>query len=371
VKIDSFLIDYSFIIWASLFVFSTLAILYTTKKIIIPTIETLLKNHPNRWSLAAGKGRVIYVAPHLMIPILNIFFIIHFPFLKSISEAVYPFFTAYFSLSITFLLHRFIIMAEHLLNSADSSYASTLRSYSQFASLIVMSIGGIVSLCLLINISPVMFLGSLGAATAVLTLVFKDTILSLMASIQISIHKLISKGDYIRIDSCNVEGTVMDISLNFIQVKNPDETITVLPTHKLFQSPFKNWHNIHVVQTRRIKKAIFIDQESIVALTPERIEKYKQNKLIQDQLGNIEDFKTNCELFREYVESILKSNPHINTEKKIILRALDPTSHGVPLELSAFTKEFKWIPHEKLTTQLLEIMISLVHEFDLKIYQGS
>ncbi len=362
--------QYPWLLEVGIFILSTVPVFFLSKTIINPYAKTLCTKHPGIWAIGIEKSKIIYLLPHIAVALINIVFITHVPVLRSIEVIIFPLITAYLSFFITLLLRRIVVLTEHILGSSNYVYASTLHSYSQFASLVIIIVGGTVSLCLLVNVSPFMFLGSLGAAGAVLTLVFKDTILSLMTSIQIALHQLIRKGDYIRIDSCNVEGTVMDISLNFIQVKNPDETVTVLPTHKLFQSPFKNWHNIHVVQTRRIKKAIFIDQESIVLLTPKLIDQYKKNKEIIRYIKNIGDLRTNTELFREYVENVLRANPHINLSKPLIFRAIDPTPHGVPLELCVFTKKFKWVPHEKFTSQILEEIIALVPKFGLKIYQG-
>jgi len=354
-----------------IFFLSTAPVFFLSKKIVIPYTLKLCQRYPGKWTSALQNSRIFDLLPHIAASVINIFFATHMPLLKTIAPIIMPVITAYLSFSITLLLRRFVSLAEYILKEQedDDSYDSALQSYSQFTSLIIIIVGGTVSLCLLVNVSPVMFLGSLGAAGAILTLVFKDTILSLLASIQISLHKFIHTGDYIRIDSCNVEGTIMDISLNFIQIKNPDETITVLPTYKVFQSPFKNWHNIQVVQTRRIKKAIFIDQESIITLTPALVEKYKANETIQRYIKNVEDYQTNSELFRDYVENWLTADPRINKEKDIIFRTLDPLPHGLPLELCLFTKEFKWVPHEKLTSQILERVIALVPLFDLKISQ--
>jgi miniconductance mechanosensitive channel len=370
-SIEILLKQYPWLLEVGIFLLSMASILFLSKKIVIPYAIKLCHRHPGKWATALHNSRIIHLLPHITGAVINIFFLTHLPLLKSIAPIIMPAVTAYLAFSITLLFRRFVTLAEHILSEENSSYVSALRSYSQFTSLLIIIVGGTVSMCLLVNVSPIMFLGSLGAAGAILTLVFKDTILSLMASIQISLHKLIHKGDYIRIDSCNVEGTVMDISLNFIQIKNSDETITVLPTHQVFQSPFKNWHNIHVVQTRLIKKAIFIDQETIVPLTPALIARYKKDAIIQAHVEHVEDYQTNSELFRAYVENWLRTDPRINTEKNIIFRTLDPTHHGLPLELCVFTKEFKWHPHEKLTSSVLEKVIALVPVFGLKVHQGS
>lgn len=347
----------------------TLFLCFIGFKVLSPYISKRLRHFTNKWTSALGRSKITNTLPHIMISVLGLSFFKSVNCPGSLGTIIHSVFVAYFSLSVTYLIHKLIVFLENIITSNDHVTMPAIRAYSQFSSLVVIIIGLVITVCLILNVSPAMFLGSLGAIAAFLTLIFKDTLQSFISCLQIAFNRLVLKGDFVRIDSHNLEGEVIDISLNFIKIKAKDETIFVLPTYKLLETSFENRRNLSVEKARRIKKAFFLDQDSVTFLTPEMKKRYEKNPLVQDILKDLEKCKTNSSLFRAFIEHSLSKNPLIREDKPIIVRLLDPTPEGLPLEVYAFTKEYDWLKHEKIKTDILEVALVSLKEFGLKVHQ--
>ncbi|MBM3610503.1 MAG: mechanosensitive ion channel [Alphaproteobacteria bacterium] len=361
--------NYPYLFWIGGLLLAVPVVFVLFHKVFFPYEKKWFRAYSNKWFIAIEKSRIFRVLPHIMSGIIALFSAQGLP--KSlIKQILFHCLHAYIGIAITIFLYRIIKVIEYLMTSDDDAYSISLKGCSQFISLGIIIAGLTVSACLLLGKSPTIFLGSLGAATAILSVVFKDTLVSLVTSIQIALNKLIKKEDFIRVESANIEGYVLDIGLSFIRIRHSDETITILPTHKLFENPVRSWSNLALEKTRQIKKAVLIDQTTIFPLTNGKLEAYRKNTHLKDLIDPKKSYENNSELFRDSAEAMLKKHEKISKKKPVILMFLDPTSHGIPLEIRAFTTEFLWEPHERIQTEILEKVLLLLSVCDLKVYQA-
>jgi miniconductance mechanosensitive channel len=249
----------------------------------------------------------------------------------------------------------------------------------------------ILAISLLAGKSPLYFISGLGAFTAVLMLIFKDPLLGFAAGVQLSTMDLVRKGDWIEIPKHGADGEVIDISLTTIRVQNGDKTIVSIPAYELVASSFKNWRGMSESGGRRIKRSMRFKISTIHFLTEEETERLRKIKLLapyfDEKLAEIGKFNTaefpGCDLsipangrhltnigtFRAYCEAYLRRHPGINQDMAIIVRHLEPTEAGLPLELYVFTSDTRWAQYESVQADIFDHLLSLVREFGLEIYQ--
>jgi miniconductance mechanosensitive channel len=233
-------------------------------------------------------------------------------------------------------------------------------------------------------------LSGIGAMTAVILLIFKDTILSFVAGIQITGYDLIHVGDWIEMPEYGADGDVIDIALHTVKVQNWDKTITVIPTHKLTENSFKNWRGMQQAGGRRIKRALYIDQNSVSACNDEMIERFSKINLIADYVQKKKEElekhnrenkidssvkvnrrqMTNIGTFRAYAQAYLEKHSKINHSLTTMVRQLPPGPNGLPMEVYAFTNTTEWLAYESIQGDIFDHLLSVVPEFDLHIFQN-
>ena len=265
-----------------------------------------------------------------------------------------------------------------------------IKGYLQVAKLVAYIVAAVVIISTLVNRSPLLLLSGLGAMTAVLMLVFKDTILSLVASIQITNTDMIRVGDWIEVPQHGADGDVIDISLYTVRVQNWDKTITAIPTHKFLTEAFKNWRSMPASGGRRIKRSLFIDESTIRFLSDAEVERFKEFALLKDYIARKEDEVreynaalegdadanvnarrlTNVGTFRAYVFNYLQHHQQINQDLTLLVRQRDPTPDGLPLEIYAFTSDTAWAAYEGIQSDVFDHVIAIVPEFGLRLYQS-
>lgn len=265
-----------------------------------------------------------------------------------------------------------------------------LESYLQVITIILYLFGAIVIFSDLTGKSPLAFFGVLGAASAVLLLMFKDTIMGFVASIQVTTNDMVRIGDWIAMPEYNADGDVLAISLTTVKVQNWDKTITTIPTHALISSSFINWRGMSEYGGRRIKRSILIKQSSIRFLREDELSKFEQiqgiKEYIKKRQSEINAFNkrfqfdrslplngrnlTNSGLFRKYALTYLQNHPGISKDKTIMVRQLDPTEHGIPLELYTFCNQITWVEYEAIMSDIFDHLIAAVPYFELEIYEG-
>ena len=252
-----------------------------------------------------------------------------------------------------------------------------IKGYLEIISIFFFIIGFIVIISIIIGKSPWIFISSLGAMTAILLLIFKDTILSFIASLQITFNDLIKIGDWIEVSKYEANGTVVEIALHTLKVQNWDKTITIIPTYKLIDGSFKNWRGMQMAGGRRIKRAINIDISTIEICSVKVLSAFAEIEIlktyIHDKLAEMKksiSYVTNLTIFRNYVKLYLKNHPAINQDLTFLIRELEPSDTGLPLEIYVFTKTTVWAEYEEIKAELFEHLFAMVHKFDLKIFQN-
>jgi len=258
----------------------------------------------------------------------------------------------------------------------------SIKGYLQVVSIVLYILAGIFIISIINGAKPLALLAGLGAMAAVLILIFKDPILGLVASIQLSVNDMLRPGDWIEMPSRKADGVVQDISLTTVKVLNWDQTVTTIPTYSLVSDSFTNWRSMMESEGRRIKKSVFIDMKSVTFKTDKLIAKLSKDhilneifdvkKYVAETQENAKDPEsrtlTNLGVFRAYMEEYLRKSPYINTEMTILVHNLQPTEMGIPLEIIAFSKE-KGILYEKIQSEILDHILAILNEFELKIFQ--
>lgn len=293
-------------------------------------------------------------------------------------------------LSVARVIAALLNVANTLYNRRPDAHNKPIKGYIQVLKLGVFIVAAILMIAALIDKSPLILLSGLGAMAAVLMLIFQDTLLSLVASVQISSSDMVRVGDWIEMPHLNADGDVIDIALHTVKVQNWDKTVTTLPTRKLVTDPFKNWRAMHESGGRRIKRAIYLDQSSIHFLTPEEKDGLKHFRLLQDYLARkeaeIEEWNntlgetgkfvmntrriTNIGTFRAYVFEYLRAHKLINQNMTMLVRQLQPTADGLPLEIYCFTNNTAWAVYENIQSDIFDHLYAILPEFGLRAFQN-
>ena len=295
----------------------------------------------------------------------------------------------YFIFLIVWIIRSFLNAAKEFFKTKDSFKDKPVDSFAQVAMILVWFMALILVFSILTGKEVSAFLTAMGALSAVILLIFKDTILGLVASIQLTSNDLIRIGDWITMKQFGADGDVIEINLNSVKVQNFDNTITTIPTYKLISDSFKNWRGMSDSNGRRIKRALLIKGSSIKFMGEEELLKLQKIKLISDYIAQtkseivehnsnldiVSDFKvngrnlTNIGLFRKYTENYLVSNKLINNEMTVMCRQLTPTSQGVPLEIYAFITDKEWKNYENIVSDLFDHLLASLSTFDLELFE--
>ncbi|NCC73998.1 MAG: mechanosensitive ion channel [Sphingobacteriia bacterium] len=265
-----------------------------------------------------------------------------------------------------------------------------IKGYIQVAKIILFMLVGITIISYLIGQNPLILLGGLGAFSAILLLVFKDSILGLVAGIQLTANDMLRNGDWISLPKYEADGTVVDITLTTVKVQNWDKTFSTIPAYSLFSESFKNWRGMEESGGRRIKRSINIDMNSVRFCTPEMIEKFQRihyvQKYISDKEEEIKKYneelqidneilvngrrQTNIGVFRNYLYNYLINHPKINPEMTFLVRHLQPTEKGIPIEVYVFSRDQEWANYENLQADIFDHIMAVIPEFELRVFQN-
>ncbi len=298
--------------------------------------------------------------------------------------------SAYMILIVTFTVTAILGAANAIYEQTPGARQRPIKGFVQLVQLVVWIIGLILFIAALIDRSPVILLSGFGAATAVLMLVFKDTILSLVASIQLNAQDMVHVGDWIEMPQFGADGDVIDVQLHTVKVQNWDKTITTIPTHRLISDSFKNWRGMSESGGRRIKRSLYLDASTVHFLSAQEIQHCRRFALLQDYLagkdselaaynralsGQNADAAvnqrrlTNIGTFRAYAYEYLKSHPATHKGMTLMVRQLPPGPEGIPIELYCFTDTTVWSEYEGIQADIFDHLLSIVPEFGLRLYQ--
>ncbi len=365
---------------------------YIVKRFIVSGLTYITRRTENKWDDFLVQRKVFQRLSHLA-PALVIQF--------TIGVALYD-----YNVELTHLIEKltrvylisvWIIVINSLFNALHDMYLTLpsakdrpIKGFIQVAIILLYIVGAILIVSVMLNKNPMnLFLG-MGASAAILMLVFKDSILGLVASVQVSANNMVKIGDWIEMPSRNADGTVIEITLNTVKVQNWNRTISTIPTYSLVSESFTNWKGMEESDGRRIKRSIFIDMRSVKFCSPELLEKLKRVHYLKDYIElrskEIEEYNaqmgfditmpvngrrmTNLGVFRRYIEFYLKNNPKVSKEATCMVRHLQPTDKGIPIEIYCFSLEKAWILYEGVQADIFDHILSIIPQFELKVFQS-
>lgn len=363
-----------------------------TRRGLLQFIRGLLLATPNRYDEAlldlGAISRLAHVVPALVI-------YLGIPQIPGLAEGVIivtrNVASAYMILTVALAVSALLSAIDEVYERVDPERArqKPIKGYLQLIKIIVFIVAAILGIAVLIDRSPLLLLSGLGAMTAVLMLVFKDTILSFVAAVQLSSNDMLRVGDWLEMPSLNADGDVIDIALHTVKVQNWDKTITTIPTWRLINEPFKNWRGMSESGGRRIKRALYIDQTSVRFLTDDERQRLRRFALIDDYLerkrAQLEAYNqvllaegkdpvntrrvTNLGTFRAYITEYLRAHPDIHKDMTLMVRQLQPGATGLPLEIYCFTNTTAWVDYEGIQADIFDHLYAIVREFDLRVFQ--
>lgn len=284
----------------------------------------------------------------------------------------------------------FLVAVYQVYNEKEQFKDKPLKGLLQTAQVIIFFIGAIIIVSILINQSPMVLLTGLGASAAILMLVFKDSIMGFVSGVQLSANNMLKVGDWISMPKYNADGTVIEVSLNTVKIRNWDNTITTIPPYLLVSDSFQNWEGMRASGGRRVKRSINIDMTSVCFCTQEMLDKYRKIHLLKDYVEQTEEVvtahnkernidnsvlvngrrQTNLGVFRAYLTAYLNSLPTVNHELTCMVRQLQPLETGIPLELYFFSANKDWVPYEGIQADVFDHVLAVIPEFGLRVFQN-
>ena len=342
------------------------------RKIVVPTIKKLTAKTQATWDDYLFNDAVLDNMCHLIPPII-LYALLPFAFpyepvtLTFILKLCWVYITAVaMRLICSFLTSLYTISSEH-----EKLKNHPLKGVYQMLKLIVICVGVIIIISTLIDKDPVNILTGLGASAAILMLVFKDTIMGLVAGVQLSANNMLRPGDWITMPKYGAGGTVIEVTLTTVKVQNWDNTITTVPPYALVSDSFQNWRGMRESGGRRIKRSLNIDMTTVHFCTPQQLKNFEKRAWWEgERFGRTGKEEVNLHIFRHYLERYLRHHPRVNTSLTLMVRQLQPTPQGLPIELYFFSANKDWIPYERLQAEVFDHVLAVLPEFGLKVFQS-
>nr|WP_106783165.1 mechanosensitive ion channel family protein [Lysinibacillus timonensis] len=360
---------------------------FITKKVVIRFITHIVNNNKYKWDKILLERKVFHKLSHIVPAVIIHYFASTFPSYQHLIE----------KLSVTYIIIIMLSVMNSLLSAINDIYQTyeiskvkPIKGYIQVAKIILFILGSIIIIAHLIGESPILLLSGIGALSAVFMLVFRDSILGLVAGIQLTANDMVRVGDWIEMPKYGANGDVIDISLNTVKVQNFDRTITTIPSYALISDSFINWRGMQASGGRRLKRSLLIDTTSIQFCSDEMIEKCKNIHYLRDYIvereleiseyntknninrSNVVNGRalTNIGVFRAYITNYLQHHPGIQKESTLMVRQLSPSEHGLPLEIYAFTNDVRWAMFESIQADIFDHLFAIAQEFELRIFQN-
>jgi miniconductance mechanosensitive channel len=358
-----------------------------TKKVMLRILNHYIKNNKYKFDDIMLEKKVFSRLSQLIPAVVLYSFS---KLLPSFNPFLDKLISLYIIVIIVMVLDAILNSFEAIYNTHSVSKARPIKGYLQVIKIFIYIMAAIVLIANIIGKSPIYLLSGIGAMTAVIMLIFQNSILGLVAGIQLTANDMLRIGDWIEMPKYDANGDVLEIALTTVKVENFDRTITTIPTHALINDSFKNWRGMSKSGGRRIKRAVYLDQRSIKFCTNEMLERFKKIGYIADYIdeknAEIETYNnsigtdttlkvngrhlTNVGVFRAYVQRYLENHPKIHKEMIIMSRQLAPDVTGLPIEVYAFTNDIAWKNYEMIQGDIFDHLISVVPIFDLKVYQN-
>ena len=339
------------------------------RRLIIPAIHKITSKTENVWDDHLLNDEVLGNACGLIPPIAAYILVtLIVPEASDIYEFLLKLCWVYIT-GVTVKLICSVISALYTLSSEHEKLKThSLKGFYQMIKLVVVCIGGIIIISTLIDKSPVAILTGLGAGTAILMLVFQDTIKGLVAGIQLMANDMLRPGDWITVPKHGADGDVIEVTLTTVKVRNWDKTIITVPPYALVNDSFQNWRGMFDIGGRRVKRSINIDMNTVRFCTSEEMEAYRKQPWMEGFESAKEE--VNLHLFRHYIEYYLTHHPEVNQEMIMTVRQLQPGAQGMPIELYFFSADTAWLKYEHLQAEVFDHVLAMVHIFGLKVFQN-
>jgi miniconductance mechanosensitive channel len=360
------------------------------KYLILKIVTRIVRKTKTQWDDIFLQQKVFTRLSHLA-PALTIWFMAGWAlkayplWLLTVDKMTY----IYIVLILTIVVNAFIEAWHKIYLTLPISQHRHIKGYVQLVKILIVLIAVLIIVSVVFRKEVSSLIAGLGAMAAVLIIVFRDTLLGLVASIQLSADNMLKIGDWISIASREVDGIVSDITLNTVKVQNFDKSIITLPTYSLVNESFQNWKGMEDAGVRQIKRSIFVDMKSIRFPESELIAKFKEIPLLEEFIESFEKGKnitsteknegysdnyrsgqlTNLGIFRYYAETYLKRHPFIAANQTLILRHREPKGLGLPLQVIAFTSKIDFVTYENVQSEIFEHLLAIMNEFDLRVFQ--
>lgn len=346
---------------------------YLCQAIFVGGMKHYTNRAPHQWNTLLMKRRVVHHLIHIL-PGILVYFLLPLAFVrgKEILDFSQKICAVYIIAAILFTINGLLLVLLDVYNARDKQKNHPMKGFVQVLQVLLFFIGGIVIIAVLVNKSPMTLFAGLGASAAVLMLVFKDSILGFVAGVQLSANDMLRIGDWIQLPNGVANGTVEEITLNTVKIRNWDETISTVPPYTLVNNSFQNWRGMQESGGRRVNKNIYLDMTTLKFCTPEDLDAIRKNvPLMADYQPAEGEVPTNSQLYRIYIERYLRSLPVVNLDMDLIISQKEPTTYGVPIQVYFFSRNKVWREYERIQSDIFDHLLAIVGKFDLKLYQYS
>ena len=360
--------------------------------ILLRIVPRLVKRTKASWDDIVFDRKVMVHLSRMAAPVI-IFYFVPVAFAETNSftlDLILRFCRIYIIISLFSFINSLLKAVYNVYSEREQFRDRPLKGMLQTVQVILWFVGIIIVVSILIGKSPLSLLAGLGASAAILMLVFKDSIMGFVSGVQLSANDMLKVGDWIAMPKYGADGTVIEVTLNTVKVRNWDNTITTIPPYLLVSDSFQNWRGMRESGGRRVKRSINIDMTSVKFCTPEMLDKYRKIRLLKDYVEQTEQVvkqyneehgidnsilvngrrQTNLGVFRAYLTAYLQSLPDINQELTCMVRQLQPTDHGIPMELYFFCALKDWVPYEAVQSDVFDHVLAIIPEFDLQVFQS-
>lgn len=362
-----------------------------SREVLLSGFAKIASKSKTHWDDLLIKHRVVTAIAHLA-PVLFIFYFLPHVFqeYETVVDYVNRLSEIVVIITALIVIFRFLNVVREILEGIALFKDKPLQSYFQLIKIVIGIIMGVLILSIIADKSIMYFFGAFGAISAVLLLVFKDTILGFIASIQLAANDMIRVGDWVQMDKYGADGDVIEINLATVKVKNWDKTITTVPTYSFISDSFKNWRGMQETGSRRIARSIFINQHSVKFCDNDLLERFKKIYIlkgyVEEKEKEIEEYNkerkvditqvsngrrmTNLGTFRAYLLRYLENHPKINQELTLLVRQLEPTANGIPIQVYAFCNDIAWANYEAVQSDIFDHILAVASQFELEVFQN-
>ena len=346
---------------------------YLCQAIFVGGMRRYTKRAPHQWNTLLMKRKVVHHLIHVL-PGILVYFLLPLAFVrgKEILEFSQKICAVYIIAAILFTINGLLLVMLDVYNAKDKQKSRPMKGFVQVLQVLLFFIGGIIIIAVLLDKSPMTLFAGLGASAAVLMLVFKDSILGFVAGVQLSANDMLRIGDWISLPNDTANGTVEEITLNTVKIRDWDNTISTVPPYTLVNNSFQNWRGMQESGGRRVNKNIYLDMTTLKFCTPDMLDVIRKDvPLMADYQPAEGEVPTNAQLYRIYIERYLRSLPVVNQDLDLIISQKEPTTYGVPVQVYFFSRNKVWKEYERIQSDIFDHLLVMVGKFDLKLYQYS